>query len=328
MSLSTSSNIGEKNIFLHFVSKFWENLSLAYLMAIRNIKIDFRYKFQLFIEIGWTAVNVIVFVGLGAAWSATGGDVQAVPYDMVSFFIIGTAFFTVFNGVTDTTVTAIQDETQLGTMGFLVTNSVTPAVVLFGRYIAATIKWVFVLIVIVLPALMLKGMIPGDPQAFLVILAMFIIAWFFYAAVTMLIASVSLLFKRTTTFNKVTTYLLRVIVGGIVPIFSFDHATQSALGFKLSNILILLPATFSIEVLRWVFTTNRVSDVTTGGISRDGHHFQSFSEFYGLKVSSLTFTDPIVQIMLLLSFAFFVFSWYVVDKATTVARKWGTLEFY
>ncbi len=316
------------NTIQNYAQSFFTQAALALLVAWRSLKIDFRYKFQLGVEIGWSSLNVIVFVGLGAAWSATGGDVQYVPYDMISFFIVGTAFFTVFNGVTDTTVTAIQEESQLGTMGFLITNNVTPSIVLFGRYIAATIKWTLVLLLIVVPALLMRGMLPSSPELYEGILATFIISWLFFAGITFLIASVSLLFKKTTTFNKVSMYLVRVIVGGIVPIFSFDSATENSLGFKLSNILIWFPATFSIELMRWIFTANTSASITTGGISKDGHKFSSFSDVYGVPIHSVGFGDLIIQFMLLLSFIFFICSWIIVDRATRIARKWGTLEFY
>ena len=64
-------------------SDIWLNIIIVFAVAKRYLLVDFRYKFQLVVEAGWTAVNVIVFILLGAAWQATSGEnefIDIIPY--------------------------------------------------------------------------------------------------------------------------------------------------------------------------------------------------------------------------------------------------------
>lgn len=293
----------------------------------RSLIVDFRYKFQIGVEMAWTAVNMAVFVLLGAAWQET-AETTGVPYSMVTFFIIATGFFTVMSGVMESTVTAISEENQLGTMGFLITNSVSPIAIIIGRYLAATVKWLVIMIVIVVPPLIIKGVTPSTFDLLLAALVVFFISWLFILGFTLILTSIALIFKRTTVFNRVAIYIVRFIGGAFVPLVSFDNS----LGFlskPLSNYLIWFPPAYTLEALRWLFTVDTIEAVNCGTcISKDDIQYGSFDSIFGTATTSFLFDDPMVQKMLLIVGIFFVVSLILVGRLTTMARKMGTIEFY
>ena len=301
---------------------------ILFAVTKRSLIVDFRYKFQLVVEAAWTAINVLVFVLLGAAWQET-AEPTGVPYTMVSFFIIATGFFTVFSGVMETTVTAISEENQLGTMGFLVTNSVSPVAIIIGRYLSATVRWLVILFVIVIPPLLLRGLYPLTWELFWAAWVVFLIAWIFFLGFTLILTSISLIFKRTTTFNRVGIYIVRFAAGAFVPINSFDNSVK-IFGKPLSHYLIYFPPALALEALRWIFTVNSAEELScqTCPESRDGIDYSSFSSIFGVGVKNFTFSDPIIQQMLLIVLICFAISVLLVGRLTTIARAWGTIEFY
>lgn len=309
------------------VSQIGQNLRILSAVVKRNIIVDLRYKFQIVVEITWTAVNVLAFVLLGAAWDATSSP-TGVPYSMVTFFLVATGFFTVFSGVMESTVEAVTEESKLGTMGFLITNSVSPTTIILGRYIAATLRWLVVLFVIVIPPLVFKGVYPSDLNLIGSSILVFIMAWIFMAGFTLILTSISLIFKRTTTFNKVGIYIVRFLSGAIVPIFSFDTNFR-VMGRTLSSILIWFPPTYALETLRWLFSVPDQSSLQLGGLkSKDGLEYRSFNELFNMNATDFGLSDPTLQLMYLISGLFFVLSLVFSFWLTRLSRKWGTIEFY
>ncbi|MHA1911127.1 MAG: hypothetical protein ACTSYA_05455 [Candidatus Kariarchaeaceae archaeon] len=308
----------------------WHNFIIVFAVAKRYLLVDFRYKFQLVVEAGWTAVNVIVFILLGAAWQATSGEnefINIIPYDMITFFVVSTAFYTIFGGTTEGTVNALPEETSRGTLGLLLTNSVTPISVLIGKYFASTVKYFFILIVVVVPALLIRGTYPKSLDLIWPSLIIFFIAWLFMGSFTLILASISLIFKKTETFNKVGLYVLRFLSGAIVPIYSFDKSVQ-IFGIPLSNYLIWFPATFCLEAFRWLFIVPSADSIGTGGVSSDGRNFESFESVYGVPIKSWTLSDPIIQLILAINIMIFIGAMLLVKRMTTISRRWGTIEFY
>lgn len=322
------SEIVEINIIFPTGRKLLQTFRILFAVTKRSLIVDFRYKFQLVIEAAWTAINVAVFVLLGAAWQASAGSTD-VPYTMVTFFIVATGFFTIFSGVMETTVTAISEENQLGTMGFLVTNSVSPIAIIVGRYISATVRWLIIMIVIVIPPLIIKNVIPSNLQLLWSSIIIFVIAWIFMLGFTLVLTSIALIFKKTTTLNRVGIYIVRFAGGAFVPINSFD---QSFVLFAkpLSHYLIWFPPAFALEGLRWLFTINSTSDLNCGhcSISKDGLYYSSFNSIFGTSITDLSLSDPMIQKMFVIVFIFLFLSLVLVEKLTTISRKWGTLEFY
>lgn len=293
----------------------------------RSLIVDFRYKFNIFVEMTWTAVNVAVFVLLGAAWQET-AETTGVPYTMVTFFIIATGFFTVISGVMESTVTAISEENQLGTMGFLITNSVSPIAIILGRYLAATVKWLLIMVVIVIPPLIIKGITPSTFGLFLAALVVFFISWLFILGFTLLLTSIALIFKKTTVFNRVMIYVVRFIGGAFVPLVSFDNSL-SFLTKPLSNYLIWFPPAYTLESLRWLFTVDSIEAVNCATcISKDEIQYGSFDSIFGTTTTNFLFGDPMVQKMLMIVGIFFVVCLFLVGRLTRMARKMGTIEFY
>ncbi len=304
-----------------------QNLRILSAVVKRNIIVDLRYKFQIFVEITWTAVNVLAFVLLGAAWDATSSP-AGVPYSMVTFFLVATGFFTVFSGVMESTVEAVSEESKLGTMGFLITNSVSPTTIILGRYIAATVRWLVVLFVIVIPPLVFKGVYPSNLSLIWSSVLVFIMAWIFMAGFTLILTSISLIFKRTTTFNKVGIYIVRFLSGAIVPIFSFDSNFR-LMGRTLSSILIWFPPTYALETLRWLFSVQDKSGLRLGGLeSKDGLSYKSFNSIFHMNAKDFSLSDPTLQMMYLISGVFFLGSLLFSFWLTKLSRKWGTIEFY
>jgi hypothetical protein len=297
-------------------------------VAKRSLIVDFRYKFQLVVEATWTAINVLVFVLLGAAWQET-ANLENVPYTMVTFFIVATGFYTVFAGVMETTVTAITEENQLGTMGFLVTNSVSPVAIIIGRYLAATVRWFIILIAIVIPPLLIKGVVPTSWALLWTSIIVFFIAWIFFLAFALILTSIALIIKKTTTFNRVAIYVIRFASGAFIPLVSFDKSI-TIFGKPLSNYIIWFPPAFCLEVLRWVFTIKSEDQLNPGAEtkSKDGLEYEGFNTVFGTGVGDLSLSDPMIKQMFMLVFGFLLIAIIIVSKLTTLSRKWGTIEFY
>ncbi|MHA2249240.1 MAG: hypothetical protein ACXAD7_02705 [Candidatus Kariarchaeaceae archaeon] len=317
----------EINRGLSRIKSFIHFFRILIAVTKRSLIVDFRYKFQIVVEATWTAINVAVFVLLGAAWQETAQS-TGVPYTMITFFIIAVGFFTFLSGIMETTVTAISEENQLGTMGFLVTNSVSPIAIILGRYISATIRWLAILVVIVIPPLILKGVVPTTFELLWASIVILFISWIFTMGFTLLLTSINLLIKRTTTFNRVAIYIVRFAAGAFVPIISFDNSIQ-IFGKPLSNYLIWFPLAFCLEVLRWTFTVKSTDALQNPTLSsKDGEAYEGFNSIFDTNASNFTFSDPMVQQMLLISCMFLVISLILVSRMTTMARKWGTIEFY
>lgn len=319
----------EINIKVPSVKNLLQTFRILFAVSKRSLIVDFRYKFQLFIEATWTAINVAVFVLLGAAWQGSSSEATGVPYTMVTFFIIATGFFTVFSGVMETTVTAISEENQLGTMGFLVTNSVSPIAIIVGRYISATVRWLIIMVTIVIPPLIIRGVIPSTFKLLWSTIIIFIIAWIFMLGFTLILTSIALIFKKTTTLNRVGIYIVRFAGGAFVPLTSFDNSMQF-LSKPLSNYLIWFPPAFALEALRWLFTVRSSNDLVCNSCttSKDGLPFESFNKIFGVGITDLTLGDPMIKQMFLIVIIFLILSLMLVEKLTTIARRWGTLEFY
>ncbi|MDH5404285.1 MAG: hypothetical protein OEY49_17430, partial [Candidatus Heimdallarchaeota archaeon] len=256
-------------------------------------------------------------------------DSTNLPYSMVTFFIVATGFFTVFSGVMETTVTAISEENQLGTMGFLVTNSVSPIAIIIGRYISATVRWGIIMITIVIPPLIIKGVYPSNLQMLGSTLIIFLIAWLFMLGFTLILTSIALIFKKTTTLNRVGIYIVRFASGAFIPITSFDNSVL-IFGKPLSNYLIWFPPAFALEAFRWLFTINTINGLNCSdcGLSKDNLSYKGFNSIFGTNTTDLTFGDPMIQKMFLIILLFLVISLLLAEKLTTISRKWGTIEFY
>ncbi|MCY3412924.1 MAG: hypothetical protein INQ03_14900 [Candidatus Heimdallarchaeota archaeon] len=318
----------EINIAVPSVKNVMQSTRILVAVAKRSLLVDFRYKFQLLVEALWTAINVAVFVLLGAAWQESSSEATGVPYTMVTFFIIATGFFTVFSGVMETTVTAISEENQLGTMGFLITNSVSPISIIVGRYISATVRWLIIMVTIVIPPLIIRNVIPSTWKLLWSSIIIFVIAWIFMLGFTLILTSIALIFKRTTTLNRVGIYIVRFAGGAFVPITSFDNSF-TFLPKALSNYLIWFPPAFALEALRWLFTVNSSDDLHCRTCtSKDGLVYTGFNEIFGTNITDLTLSDPMIHKMFLIVFLFLIISLLLVERLTKIARKWGTIEFY
>ncbi|MHA2098608.1 MAG: hypothetical protein ACW99A_07965 [Candidatus Kariarchaeaceae archaeon] len=313
---------------LNRIGRFFHFFRILFAVAKRSLIVDFRYKFQLVVEATWTAINVLVFVLLGAAWQET-ANLDNVPYSIITFFIVATGFYTVFAGVMETTVTAITEENQLGTMGFLVTNSVSPIAIIMGRYLAATVRWFIILIVIVIPPLIIKGVVPTTLPLLWSSIIVFFIAWIFFMGFALILTSIALIIKKTTTFNRVAIYVVRFASGAFIPITSFDLSLK-ILNKPLSNYIIWFPPAFCLEALRWLFTikTENRLNPEGGSTSKDDLPYIGFNKVFGTGVTDLTLSDPMIKQMFMLVFGFLLLAIIITSRLTTLSRKWGTIEFY
>lgn len=313
---------------LNKIGRFFHFFRVVFAVAKRSLIVDFRYKFQLVVEAAWTAINVFVFVLLGAAWQAT-GNATGVPYSMITFFIVATGFYTIFAGVMETTVTAITEENQLGTMGFLVTNSVSPITIIIGRYLAATVRWVIILMVIVIPPLLIRGLVPSSLPLLWSSIILFFIAWIFFMGFGLILTSIALIIKKTTTFNRVAITVVRIASGAFIPLISFDSSIK-ILGTRLSNYIIWFPPAFCLEALRWVFTIKNENKLNPQNpvTSKDGLEYEGFNNLFGTNITDLSLSDPMIKQMFMLVFGFLIIAIIIASRLTTLSRKWGTIEFY
>jgi hypothetical protein len=147
----------------------------------------------------------------------------------------------------------------------------------------------------------------------------------------LILTSIALIFKKTTTLNRVGIYVVRFAAGGIVPINSFDESFQ-LFSKPLSNYLIWFPPAYALESIRWLFTVDSKSALDCKGSicspSKDDLTYRSFNAIFSTSTTDFTFADPMLQKMIITVVVFLIISLILVERLTTISRKWGTIEFY
>ncbi len=276
--------------------------TVAFATAKRNIITDLKYKTDFLIQATWSLVNVLAFAFLGFAVGQ--GDSEYAPkYTMSLFFVASAAYWTLFSAPFEEASVALREETQRGTMGFLVTNDVNPFSIMLARYVSSAFKFLIVFLGAIFPVLFFisyqgKPMLPVSLSEFFLLLLLFLNTYLFVMACSILIGSLGLIFKNTQTISRIILYSLRIISTYFTPLAAFALFMPS-----LPRFMFYVPVTLGLEGMRQILIL---------------HTLQSPYDPYLL----------VIPISFLISLLLLLVSKIVVDKLTLKALRAGTLEFY
>ena len=278
--------------------------TVALATAKRNIIADLKYKFDFLVQATWSLTNVLAFAFLGFAVGQ--GDSKYAPaYSMSLFFVISTAFWTLFSSPYEETTLVLREEAQRGTMGFLVTNDVNPFSILLARFISASFKFFIVFLFAIVPVLyFIRGpfgtLLPHSMSELSLLALLLFNVYLFMFAMSALIGSLSMLFKNTQTIAKITHYALRILSTYFTPLAAFAMFIPGSPKF-----FFFLPVTMGLEGARQILILHSTSPPP------------GFFPYYVYFIVGFT-----LNIVLL------VLSKKIVNRITHIALKAGTLEFY
>ena len=228
--------------------------SLIWQVIIRNLKSDLKYKFKLLLNSLYTVINLALFTVIATVVQPKIGalppeyynfDLGNLELSFLKFLFIGTWFWACFTRPFEETVMCIPEEAQKGTIGLLITNNVNITALLIGRFFASYIISVTLATGVCLPFFFALGMITQEfLMAFPIFLIVFVSMTVFMLAVSIWVASFSLLFKKTGVLSNVFIYGLKVATGMYFPIFGLG---RSAL------LLEAVPVASGVDFLRDLF---------------------------------------------------------------------------
>jgi len=104
----------------------------------RYLKLDLKYRFELTVNASLLMANIISFGLLGHFVVASNKELVSYPYHL--FLLTGIFYWTVVaNGFTSSLV-ALHEEMERGTIGDLVSNGVPAAGITLSRMIVSTLE--------------------------------------------------------------------------------------------------------------------------------------------------------------------------------------------
>jgi hypothetical protein len=275
--------------------------------AKRNITADFHYKFDFIVQALWSLTNMVAFAFLGAAVGQA-DSAFAPEYPMLFFFVVSSAFWTLFSAPYEEASVCLREEASKGTMGFLITNDVNPFGIIVARFISASFKFIIVFCFAVLPILFLvtydsKSLLPQTTEELILLLLLLVNTYVFMLALSALIGVLGLIFKNTQTISKIALYGTRIISTYFTPLLAFGMGGG---GKTLPQILFFFPPTLGLAGSRRILIEHNTS-------VPDG------------------FDNPyfvVIPISFMISIIILWLSKKLGDRLTTTAMTRGTLEMY
>lgn len=232
------------------LTRFKRPFRTTWQATIRNLKSDWRYKFKLLLNSLYTVVNLVLFSVLadvvqpkaGALPLAYGSDPTLA---FMKFLFVGTWFWAVFTHPIEDVIGCVQEESQKGTIGLLLSNNVSVPILLVGRFIASFIISIILATIVVVPLLAALGMFT---IGFFINLPWLLLAFActtaFVLALSVWVSSYALLFKKTGVLSDIFTYGLKVATGMYFPIFGLG---------KAALILEAVPVASGVDFMRDIF---------------------------------------------------------------------------
>jgi ABC-type polysaccharide/polyol phosphate export permease len=271
--------------------------------TMRYFRIDWRYKFSIVTDALWTMVTVVAFGTLG--WAAGSGNSEFVKYEGGSAFIwilvTGIFYWTFFSRPFEESVLVVPEEAARGTLGFLVTNQVSPATMLTGRLISSVFKFTIIAAAVVYPvmyALDLK--IP--PEYLLEIFLILLISMLFMLGLVFIVSALTLVVKKIGVVVNIFLHSARILSGFYFPLSNGETSPVGAAGLWIEK---YLPIARGLVMIRDIV----IPEDKGGGISH-------------------TAVWEGMQWMLIGTVITLIFAFIFISKITDFSRKWGTLEFY
>ncbi len=269
---------------------FWKTLKAT---TVRNLRVIFKYKFEIFINISWLILDIIAFSLLGHIVESTSVDLE---YSLRDFLLVGVFFWAFFGKSYDDTVNCIPEEASRGTLGFLLTNNVSFVTLLTARATASSIISAVVAICIIFPILAVLDVLQLQLQWLLLAMVIFFLCWLFMLGVSLLVSSVNVLFKRIGLFSALFLWALKILSGYFFPVEALDDFVPG-----LSFMAMSLPTSAGLQLIRWVLILGAPPP-----------------EMMWNALTSLLIGTTIVMVAAII----------ILKQMEKIAAKVGTLEFY
>ncbi|MFX1518673.1 MAG: hypothetical protein ACFFCD_01940 [Promethearchaeota archaeon] len=269
---------------------FWKTLKAT---TIRNLRIIFKYKFEIFINISWLILDIIAFSLLGHIVETTSVDLE---YSLRDFLLVGVFFWAFFGKSYDDTVNCIPEEASRGTLGFLLTNNVSFFTLLTARAAASSIISAIVAICIIFPILALLNVLHLQLQWLLLAIVIFLLCWLFMLGVSLLVSAVNVVLKRIGLLSALFLWALKILSGYFFPVEALDDFVPGS-----SSIAMSLPTSAGLQMIRWVLIVGAPP-----------------SEMLWTTLTSLLIGTTIVMTIAIITLKY-------MEK---MSAKFGTLEFY
>ncbi len=292
----------------------------------RNLITDWQYKSDIVIQFLWTVTNLVAYGFLGLSVGQGTGDF-APNYSFSLFLLSSSAFWTLFTGNYEETAFCLREEAARGTMGYLVTNNVDTLGIMVGRYLSSSIKFLAIFLVTTIPTFaLIKGaagnLLPHTAREFFMLLPLVFFSYLFMMSISVIMGSISLLVKQTTTIVRIMLYLIRIVGGYFFMIESF--AAYGGLWW-LPVVFVALPIVSGQYAFRKYLiehdTTVRFPDMQVINDHRVKNGFAPLS-FTGLNYGYMLLINFVVSCLFLLG------AFLIAKILTQVARRRGTIEFY
>lgn len=282
----------------------------------RNLITDWQYKSDIVIQLLWTITNLVAYGFLGLSVGQGQGNF-APNYSFSLFLLASSSYWTLFTGNYEETSFCLREEAARGTMGYLITNNVNTYGIMVGRFFSSSLKYLAIFLLTTIPTFALVrgeqgNLLPHTALEFFMLIPLVIFAYCFMLCISLLIGSITLLVKQTTTIVKIVLYLIRIVGGYFFMIeFFADFA------WWLPVVAVCIP----IVTGQYAYRKYLIEHDTSARFP-DVSFFADKTDFAGLTYWQ------VILINIAICVVFLLLSYFVVKWITQVARKRGTIEFY
>jgi hypothetical protein len=269
----------------------------------RYLKLDLRYRFELTVNALLLIVNIVSFGLMGHFVMATNPELVSYPYHL--FLLTGIFYWTVVSNGFTSSIFTLREEMERGTIGFLLSNGVSPAVITLSRMITTTVVALGLSTAIAIPALLISsgGSCPAPPASAgwaLKLATSLMLPWLFMLAVAISFTALQLVFKRTGGLAGAVHGVLGIASG-----LNFPPQAIPLLGEALSK----LPTAVGLRAFRELMV---------------------FGESPSLQPTLSRILTPLTAewSLVFVTAAFLAASFILLAKVEEVTRRWGTIEQY
>lgn len=275
-----------------------ETLKIITATAERYIKLDLKYKFQFILDSIIIAMNFLGFGIMGFFMQAR-GDVLPEEYTFERFILVGTYMWTILTKIYDDCTKVLQEEANRGTLTLLLGSNITTPIMLSGRALASTIKYVMLASMFGVPTLYFVGALNLKLEHIPLAILCFICSWLFIIGLSAILTAFIMIFKRIGMLTVSIMETLMFAIGFYFPI--------EILPRELWPILGVIPFTIGLQIFRDILILGRTRPMIKGVYS-------------SLQIGIIK--------MVLGAIIFLAIAFLIMMQITRLAQKWGTIEQY
>ncbi|RLF11525.1 MAG: hypothetical protein DRJ98_03255 [Thermoprotei archaeon] len=269
----------------------------------RYFKLDLKYRFELTVNAALLIANIVSFGLLGNFVVSSNPELVSYPYHV--FLLTGIYYWTAIATGFNTGIFTLHEEMERGTIGFLLSNGVSPAVITLSRMAVSTIEAIGISTIIAVPAILISSggsypVLPLSQSWFVELVASISLPWLFMASVAVALTAVQLVFKRIGGLAGAIHYALGVASG-----LYFPPQAIPLVGWFLEK----LPISIGLATFRELLV---------------------FGEARSIELTISRITTPLTPewILVFTPLVLFALSLVLLVKVERITMRWGTIEQY